>query len=155
MAAIPGARYAHTNLIARDWRKLADFYQTVFGCVPVPPARDQRGDWLERGTAVAGAHVQGVHLRLPGHGPDGPTLEIYGYDQVVPQGEPVANRAGYGHLAFAVDDVGRAVEAVVSAGGSVVGETVSTVVEGRGRIEFAYVRDPEANIIELQRWSAA
>lgn len=154
MAAARGARYGHTNLIAHDWQRLASFYHKVFGCVPVPPPRDQSGDWLERGTAVAGAHLRGMHLRLPGHGPDGPTLEIYTYDQVVPQGEPIANRAGYGHVAFAVDDVRQAVQAVIEAGGSTVGEIVSTVV-GQGRIEFAYVRDPEANIIELQRWSVA
>lgn len=28
-------RYAHANLIARDWRPLADFYEPVFGCRPV------------------------------------------------------------------------------------------------------------------------
>ena len=37
------ARYVHTNLIARDWRVLARFYQEVLGCVPVPPERDLSG----------------------------------------------------------------------------------------------------------------
>lgn len=150
--AARGARYGHTNLIACDWKRLAAFYEQVFGCVPVPPARNQHGDWLERGTGVPGAHLEGVHLRLPGHGPDGPTLEVYTYSRTIPQAEPVANRAGYGHLAFGVDDVRQALDAVVEAGGKAVGEVVSTTVEGRGRIEFAYARDPEGNIIELQRW---
>jgi len=30
-------KYTHTNLVARDWRRLADFYIKVFGCTPVPP----------------------------------------------------------------------------------------------------------------------
>jgi predicted enzyme related to lactoylglutathione lyase len=30
-------RYVHTNLIARDWRRLPDFYQHVFGSTPLPP----------------------------------------------------------------------------------------------------------------------
>jgi predicted enzyme related to lactoylglutathione lyase len=34
------ARYAHTNLIAMDWRRLAAFYRDVFDSVPVPPERD-------------------------------------------------------------------------------------------------------------------
>jgi len=34
---IAGARYVHTNLVARDWRKLAAFYQDLFGCAPLPP----------------------------------------------------------------------------------------------------------------------
>ena len=32
---IPDAKYAHTNLIARDWRALARFYEETFGCVAV------------------------------------------------------------------------------------------------------------------------
>jgi predicted enzyme related to lactoylglutathione lyase len=145
-------RFGHTNLIANDWRALAAFYQRVFGCEPVPPQRDLAGEWLERGTGVRDAHLEGMHLLLPGHGPDGPTLEIYSYAHVVGQETPVANRAGFTHIAFAVDDVRQAVSAVLEAGGSMVGEVVSLTVEGRGRIEFAYVRDPEGNIIELQRW---
>ena len=70
-----GARYVHTNLIARDWRRLARFYQDVFGCVPVPPERNLSGTEMEAGTGVPGARLQGMHLRLPGTGPDGPTLE--------------------------------------------------------------------------------
>ncbi len=62
------ARYVHTNLIAEDWRLLAGFYQKVFGCVPVPPERDFRGEKLEAGTGVRGAHLRGAHLRLPGRG---------------------------------------------------------------------------------------
>ena len=76
---IQGVRYVHTNLIARDWRRLADFYESVFGCVLVPPERDYSGPVLEAGTGVSGAALRGVHLRLPGGGADGPTLEIYSY----------------------------------------------------------------------------
>ena len=74
------ARYVHTNLIARDWRSLARFYQDVFGCVPVPPERDLSGPEMEAGTGIAGAHLHGIHLRLPGHGDAGPTLEIFSYN---------------------------------------------------------------------------
>ena len=28
------AKYTHTNLVARDWKKLARFYEEVFGCLP-------------------------------------------------------------------------------------------------------------------------
>ena len=27
-------KYVHTNIVARDWRRLAVFYQDVFGCTP-------------------------------------------------------------------------------------------------------------------------
>lgn len=39
---IEGVRYGHTNVIAQDWRRLVDFYVTLFGCEPVPPERDSR-----------------------------------------------------------------------------------------------------------------
>ena len=71
-----GVRYAHTNLVARDWRRLAAFYERVLGCERLMPERNLAGDWLERATAVAGAQVTGVHMRLPGYGSSGPTLEI-------------------------------------------------------------------------------
>jgi predicted enzyme related to lactoylglutathione lyase len=31
------AKYVHTNLMTRDWRKLVEFYSSVFGCIPKPP----------------------------------------------------------------------------------------------------------------------
>jgi hypothetical protein len=42
------ARYGHTNLIAREWRGLARFYEEVFGCAPVPPERDYSGAAADR-----------------------------------------------------------------------------------------------------------
>jgi len=146
-------RYVHTNLIAHDWQRLSRFYIDVFGCEPVPPTRDLSGDWLARSTAVAGARLRGQHLRLPGHGADGPTLEIFQYDEVVPDAPPAANRAGLGHLAFAVGDVAATLDAVVAAGGARHAEIASTEVPGVGRLTVTYVQDPEGNLIELQTWT--
>lgn len=77
------ARYKHTNLIAKDWKNLSHFYQAIFVCKPMPPQRSQSGQWFEEGTAVAGASLAGEHLLLPGHGPHGPTLEIYQYSETL------------------------------------------------------------------------
>ena len=63
---VSGARYVHTNLIARDWQRLARFYQDVFGCVPVPPERNLSGAEMEAGTGVPAARLRGMHMRLPG-----------------------------------------------------------------------------------------
>lgn len=153
--AIPGARYGHTNLIARDWRALARFYEELFGCVPVPPERDYRGADLDRATNLVDAHLTGVHLRLPGHGPDGPTLEIYSYDSLVEEGSPAANRIGWGHICFAVDDVAEARTAVVEAGGSAFGDVVTLQTADGRRVTWCYMADPEGNLVELQSWSAA
>jgi len=147
------ARYVHTNLVARDWRKLARFYERIFGCTPVPPERDLAGQWLEDGTGVPGAHIRGVHLRLPGHGADGPTLEIFQYTPEEERPETAVNRPGFAHIAFAVDDVKAARDAVVAAGGGTVGQVVCLEVPGAGTVTFVYLTDPEGNIIELQHWA--
>ena len=94
-----------------------------------------------------------MHLRLPGHGDNGPTLEIYTYTSLVPQTPPVANRIGYGHLAFTVEDVPETLRAVVAAGGSRLGDVVTVPVENVGTLQFTYARDPEGNLLELQHWS--
>jgi catechol 2,3-dioxygenase-like lactoylglutathione lyase family enzyme len=143
-------RYAHTNLVARDWQRLAGFYMEVFGCVPMPPERDLQGEWLDRATGLTGAHLRGIHLRLPGHGPDGPTLEVFQYDDSQPQTEATANRQGFGHIAFQVDDVSATLERVLTAGGSRLGEAVRAEIPGAGELELVYARDPEGNVIELQ-----
>lgn len=148
------ARFVHVNVIAKDWRRLARFYEQVLGCVPVLPERRLAGKDLEKATAVPGARLQGVHLRLPGFGDEGPTLEIFQYDQSLDNPQPAVNQRGLAHVAFAVADVGAAREAVLAAGGSSVGELVTLPISGTRAVTFAYVRDPEGNIIELQRWSA-
>ena len=61
------AKFVHLNVIARDWKKLAAFYQDVFGCTIVPPERDLSGQWIEDCTGVPGAKIRGAHLRLPGY----------------------------------------------------------------------------------------
>ena len=150
---IASARYVHTNLIARDWRSLARFYQDVFGCVPVPPERDYSGAELEAGTGIPGAHLQGAHLWLPGHGTDGPTLELFHYSELADEVERAVNRPGFGHIAFSVASVRDAHDEVLARGGSALGEIVTLTTATGARVTWCYVRDPEGNIIELQAWS--
>lgn len=145
-------RYAHTNIISADWRRLVEFYEIVFGCERVPPERRLSGDWLARATGVPHAQLEGAHLRLPGHGPHGPTLEIFSYNYMVDRLPAASNRLGFGHLAFAVDDVAEVVRLALAAGGAMVGEIVAHDVAGVGRLTFAYLTDPDGNIIEVQRW---
>ncbi len=144
-------KYVHTNIVAKDWRKLSRFYQDIFGCTPVPPERDLSGQWLDKATGIDGARIRGIHLRLPGHGENGPTIEIFQYNDQPKSPEAFPNRPGLGHLAFAVEDVEAVKEAVLKAGGGMVGEVVRVEIPGVGCIEFAYLTDPEGNIIEVQR----
>ena len=150
---IQGAAYVHTNLIARDWRALSAFYEAVFGCTVLAPERDFAGPTLEAGTGVPGAALRGVHLRLPGYGDNGPTLEIFTYSPVA-EGLPTAvNRPGFGHIAFAVPSVPDARLAVLAAGGRPVGEIVTMTTKAGGLVTWCYVSDPEGNVIELQAWA--
>ena len=148
------AKYVHTNLIAADWRSLAAFYEQVFGCIPVPPERDLRGESVEAGTGIQGVHLRGAHLRLPGWGEGGPTLEIFNYNLLEERPPTAVNRPGFGHIAFSVDDVAAAREAVLKSGGRAVGEVVTVPIATGAKVTWCYVTDPEGNVIELQAWSA-
>ena len=145
-----GALYAHTNLVARDWRTLAAFYEEVFGCEPVPPERAFPASVIEAGTGVPGASIEGVHLGLPGFGKQGPTLEVFSYSRLGGRGTPSANRGGFGHIAFQVPSVPDAREEVLSRRGSPVGEITTVEVSAGVRVTWCYVTDPEGNIVELQ-----
>lgn len=146
-------KYVHTNIIAEDWKRLARFYEKVFGCVPVPPVRSQSAKWLAEGTGVTDASLAGVHLRLPGYSNNGPTLEIYQYQQMEDKPSPVANRQGLGHLAFLEDDVPSARKKILQHGGGKLGRVTEAEVVGVGRLTFIYMTDPEENILEIQNWS--
>jgi catechol 2,3-dioxygenase-like lactoylglutathione lyase family enzyme len=151
---VAGARFGHVNLTSRDWRRLAAFYTEVFGCTLVPPERDIAGPVLDAATGLSGAHLTGAHLRLPGHGETGPTLEIFSYEHLDDAAPTRVDRVGIGHLAFAVDDVAAAVTAVQSAGGGRVGEVVTTTTADGRHVTWCYMTDPDGNIVELQAWSA-
>jgi catechol 2,3-dioxygenase-like lactoylglutathione lyase family enzyme len=149
---ITGAKFVHTNIIARDWEGLARFYETVFGCERVLPERDMSGDWIEGGTGVPGARVRGAHLRLPGYGDGGPTLEIFQYNIENTVTTKAINETGLVHIAFLVGDVKGALEEVIAGGGSRLGKIAVKDIPGVGFLTFVYARDPEGNIIELQNW---
>lgn len=147
-------KFAHTNIVSDDWESLSDFYIKVFDCIPVPPERDLSGEWLAKGTALENPHVRGQHLRLPGYGESGPTLEIFQYDEMLEKDlPPAANRKGFGHLAFQVENVRDTLQAILKHGGSELGEVVVRQISGVGEITFTYATDPEGNIVEIQSWN--
>ena len=146
-------RYVHTNIIAKDAKKLIEFYKKVFECRSIGETRDIRGEWLDQMTGVKNAHITGEHICLPGYGDDHPTLEIFSYDEIMDGGNPHTNRSGLAHLAFESDDVEGKLKEVLEAGGSQYGEVVRTEYEDGRKAVFVYAADPEGNIIEIQSWS--
>ncbi len=145
-------RFAHTNIAARNWQTLADFYIEVFACKVKPPQRKLSGEWLDTATGLTNARLEGVHLALPGHGENPPTLEIFTYETMNETGETMANLVGITHIAFEVEDVYATLAKALAHGASKLGEIVEKVVENVGTLVFVYFRDPEGNIVEIQSW---
>ena len=132
---------------------MADFYITVFDCRPKLPERDLSGGWVDDLTGLNDARIKGIHLYLPGYESDGPTIEIFEYDKNLQNSSRDINRDGFGHIAFAVEDVQQKLDLLLENGGSALGDLIDAEIAGVGRISVVYARDPEGNIVELQKWS--
>jgi len=145
-------RFAHTNIGARDWKMLSEFYIKVFDCKIKPPERKFSGSWLDHATGLQNAVLEGVHLLLPGHGDNGPTLEIFTYQNMHECDPLMPNCGGLTHIAFEVDDVDQTLDEAMKNGGDLLGKVTQKSVEGVGDLKFVYFRDPEGNIVEIQSW---
>jgi predicted enzyme related to lactoylglutathione lyase len=146
-------KFVHTNIIAEDWEKLAQFYTEVFDCKPAYPRRDLSGDWIDSLTQIPDVEIKGIHLKLPGYD-DGPTLEIFEYNKLLKSKHmPHINDKGFSHIAFHVTDVDETLKKLLSKGGKKYGETVEKEIDGIGVLKAVYAKDPEGNIIELQNWN--
>jgi len=145
-------RFAHTNIAAKNWKVLSEFYINVFDCRLKPPERKLSGAWLDHGTGLKNAILEGVHLLLPGHGDNGPTLEIFSYQEMHDCKPVMANHVGLTHIAFEVHDVDQTLDEALKNGGQLLGKVTEKTVDGVGDLKFVYFRDPEGNIVEIQSW---
>lgn len=145
-------RYVHTNIIAKDFQKLIDFYKVVFQCKSIGETRDLQGEWLDKLTGIPNTHIQGEHLCLPGYEKDHPTLEIFSYN-TMKESDIAINKCGIAHLAFEVDDVEKTLQLLLENGGTQIGELVKAEYEDGRKAVFVYATDCEGNIVELQSWS--
>ncbi len=145
-------RFAHTNIAAKNWKLLADFYIKVFACTVKPPERKLSGRWLDNATGLQDTVLEGVHLLLPGHGENGPTLEIFTYKDMKNLNPIMANHNGITHIAFEVQDVEQTFNHALENGAQSLGQLTRREVIGIGELTFVYFRDPEGNIVEIQSW---
>ena len=109
--------------------------------------------WLDSATGLENAKLEGVHLRLPGHGETGPTLEIFSYQEMEAHPPIMANYEGFTHIAFEVSDVEQTLQQALNEGAQKLGSISKKMVESVGELHFVYFRDPEGNIIEIQSWN--
>ena len=145
-------RYAHTNLVANDWKKLAQFYIDVFQCAPQLPERNYSGKWIDKALDLEQSKIQGIHLLLPGYSSDNtPTLEIFQYSPAVTQKSTYPNTPGFAHIAFVVEEVSETAKEIIAHGGTALGALTEKEVPA-GKLTFQYMRDPEGNIVEIQSW---
>ena len=145
-------RYAHVNIMAADWKRLAAFYETVFDCEPVSSERDHHGPHIDALTAESGQRFCGRHLRAPGHGENGPTIEIFTASKGGEESPKRLTRPGFSHVAFEVDDVDAKRAQIKDLGGGDYGELVTIDIAGAGMLTLIYMADPEGNIVEQQKW---
>jgi len=145
-------RYVHTNIIAKDSKKLIEFYKDVFGCRSIGEKRDLRGTWLDKLTGIPDAHIVGEHLVMPGYDDNHPTLEIFSYDQMTGDLTHQINAYGIAHIAFEVNNIAETLEKVLAKGGGIIGELVHADYEDGRKATFVYAMDIEGNILELQSW---
>lgn len=146
-------KYVHTNIVAKNWEKLANFYIKVFDCSVAPPIRHYKGKNLVSAVNIKNVTLNGVHLRLPGYTKIGPTLEIFSYMPGQKKQNRKVNTPGITHLAFEVSDVHKTYNKVIENGGEKVGEIVTLKRSDGKKVTWCYVKDPEGNMIELQKWS--
>lgn len=146
-------KFVHTNIVAKDWKRLTEFYIHAFDCRLKPPERDLSGQWLDQGTGLKNAQLKGIHLHLPGYDDNGPTLEIFTYQAMEESSPMMANHTGFTHIAFLVDDVETVFKNALAHGATGLGEIVEKTVEGVGQLTFVYLKDPEGNIVEIQSWT--
>ena len=146
-------KYVHTNIVAKDWKKLSQFYITVFSCAIVLPIRHYKGKDLDSAVNIKDVELNGVHLKLPGYNKYGPTLEIFSYNPILKKQNRKVNTPGITHIAFEVSDVYKAYKKVIENGGKKVGKIITLTRSDGEKVTWCYVKDPEGNMIELQKWN--
>jgi lactoylglutathione lyase len=131
-----GFRSDHVGIVVLDLPRLTAWYCDVFG--------------LERefATRLSAIDLDIEMLRHPAHGY---RLELLHRPESRSGAKPAdpaaaALAAGYGHIAFNVDDLAATFAAVVAAGASPVMAPQQSPEPG---VRMAFVADPEGNLIEL------
>lgn len=141
----------HVNIVVEDLPKMTAFYRDALG-LRVTREVTIRGDWIEAITLLPDVEADVVYLEPE----TGPPLELIAYRSPKgsrPSDQGIANTKGFRHIAFRVEDIDGAVEAVRAAGGEVlapVQKVPSVQVDYGARQKWiVYCRDPEGNLIEF------
>lgn len=138
----------HINIVARDAKKLAQFYKAIFKCDYAREPRVLTGPKVSRGNGLPNSELLSIWLKFPGC--DTPFLELHEHKVSHPRAFPKVNEPGFGHLSFQVADIRKVTSEIIDAGGEPLGE----ITDFGGPDEpllIVYIRDPEGNILELEQ----
>ena len=143
-------KFNQVSIVARDTDVLADFYIHVFGCKDIRPRTHMSGEGVSRPLGLDSAEVYVAWLSLPGV--DGVVLEIFQFDKCKDTDPSGVDWRGNMTLAFDVENLEAVAEAVISAGGSKVGE-ITAIDDGDFRFSYVFMRDVEGNMLDLKQWT--
>ncbi|MBI2907374.1 MAG: VOC family protein [Chloroflexi bacterium] len=135
----------HSHIVADVGKGIA-LYKDTLG-MKVDVALDITGTGIEIGSGLPGAHLRSIHMVLD----TDEFLELHHY--VYPGGKRLPqNRlcdVGCSHVAFEVEDVQRAYEALRARGVRFVAQPVHLTTEKAG-VQSVYMLDPEDYVLELR-----
>jgi len=143
-------RFRHVAIVVEDLDRMVEFYTGVLG-LKLKRNFEIESEEFRTGIGIKDAKARGAHLMVPDSNVE---IELFQFtnSQSVKERTSIANMIGYRHMAFIVDDLEKAVEILKGNGVEFFSEpiTVNEPESVRG-FRFVYFRDPEGNIIELNK----
>ena len=137
-------------IVVKDLDRMVEFYTTVLG-LELKRNFEIESEEFRKGIGIRDAKARGAHLMVPDSNVE---IELFQFiDNQGAKGKTsIASMIGYRHMAFIVDDLEKAVEILKGNGVEFFSEpiTVNEPESVRG-FRFVYFRDPEGNILELNK----
>lgn len=141
----------HINLVVRDLDGAVAFYTEVLG-LEVTMRAKLEGEWIDSIAGLEGVVADCVYLQPPA---GGPRIELlrFQYPESDSQDPHLPNAAGFRHVAFRVEDIEAAYQALREKGvifqSPPVAVPEEVVKHGSGRKRLCYFHDPEGNLLEI------
>lgn len=144
-------KFRHVAIVTNNYNKLVDFYTTVLGLKFIREFAIESEDF-RNGIGIPNAKAKGTHL----HTPDGSfEFEIFEFSHPKTENNDsvsIANKIGYRHIAFIVDNLEDAVYKLKKLNIEFFSEPITVKEpENVAGFRFVYFKDPDGNIIELNQ----